>query len=56
MKVDELVLGILIGLLLAGFVNFAYRWYFVAKLKQEPLDVQAQYKVNRIRSLLEAYE
>ena len=56
MKVPELVAGIIIGLLLGFLVNFQYRWYFVRKLKQEPLDVQAQYKVNRIRSLLEAYE
>ena len=56
MKIPELVIGIAIGLLLAGTFNFAYRWYFVYELKQEPLDVQAQYKLNRIKSLMEAYE
>jgi len=55
LKINELIFGILIGLLLAGLINFAYRWYFVAKLKQEPLDVQAQYKINRVKALLEAY-
>ena len=56
MKVSELALGIMVGLLLGFVFNFTYRWYFVWKLKQEPLDVQAQYKLNRVRSLLEAYE
>lgn len=56
MKLDELFLGIVIGLLVAGLFNFAYRWFFVQKLKREPLDVQGQYKINRIKSLLETYD
>lgn len=55
MKVEEILVGIAIGLLLGFLLNSAYRWSFVQKLKREPLDVQAQYKLNRIKSILETY-
>lgn len=51
-----IIIGIIIGIALQGLYNSAYRWYFVRKLKQEELDVQAQYKINRIKAILETYE
>ena len=56
MKMPELIIGIIIGIALSALLNLQYRNSFVRKLKQEPLDIQAQYKVNRIKALLGTYE
>jgi len=56
MKVPELLLGLIIGVAVAGLFNFAYRNQFVNRLKGEPMDVQAQYKLNRIKAILETYD
>ena len=59
-KVPDVLIGVIIGVLLAYLIarvfNLGFRRKFVAELKQEPLDVQAQYKIVRIKSLLETYD
>jgi len=59
-NVSERTVGIMIGILgtyvVARAFNLSYRMSFVRELKKEPLDIQAQYKLSRIKSLLEAYE
>ena len=53
---DKFIFGAVCGLLVGCVFSFIYRYSFIKKLKDEPLDVQAQYKLERIKGILETYE
>ena len=56
MKVNEFLFGLILGVAISSLLNFEYRNHFLRKLKEEDMDVQAQYKINRIQGLLHYYE
>lgn len=56
MKIGQIITMLIIFGIVGYFFNMAYRQSFVNRMKQEPLDVQAQYKLERIKAILETYD